>query len=122
MSDVARAHLLIPIGTQVVTRGEIKVDVRVMPPGAVGVILDTPTDATHGYRVRFPDGTQAMLRRSQLSIRRHVQASIVDVPAELHDFNLYEHVIYRCVVGSHAFGLAGPDSDPASLLSEAVGP
>jgi len=53
-----------------------------------------------------------MLVRSQLSIRRHVQsAAIFDAPPELRDWNLYEYVIYRCVVGSQAFGLARPDSD-----------
>lgn len=112
MPEVARAHLLIPLGTQVVTRGEIKIDGRLLPAGAVAVVIEAPVDATHAYRVRFPDGAEAMVVRSQLSIRRHVQsAAIVDAPPELRDWNLYEYVIYRCVVGSQAFGLAGPDSD-----------
>lgn len=107
-----RAHLLIPIGTQVVTRGEVRAGGRLMPPGAVGVVLDAPTDATHPYRVRFPDGMEASLRRSQLSVRRHVQSGpIAEAPPELRDWDLHRYVIYRCVVGSQAFGLAGKESD-----------
>ncbi len=112
MSNFARAHLLIPLGTHVVTKSEVKAAGRLMPAGAVGVVVAAPADAVHAYRIRFPDGTETMLRRSQLSIRRHVQSgSIEGIPSQFRDWNLDEYIIYRCVVGSRAFGLEGPDSD-----------
>jgi hypothetical protein len=62
---------MLPTGAQVVTR----VDPRhaagnvARPRGAVGVIVASPADARHAYRVRFADGAEASLRRSELSIR-----------------------------------------------------
>jgi predicted nucleotidyltransferase len=105
-------HLILPVGTQVVTRMELKTNGSIHPAGAVGVITEAPADATHSYRVRFPDGGEAMLRRSEISIRKHAQrAGLEEAPAEVHDWKLYEYVIYRCVVGSRAYGLSNDESD-----------
>lgn len=112
MPKTVSPHLVLPLGTQVVTRVEVRGLDSTHPAGAVGVVVEASADATHPYRVRLPDGTETMLRRSQLSIRKHVQAGgIQEIPPRLHDWNLYEHVILRCVVGSQAFGLAGSKSD-----------
>jgi predicted nucleotidyltransferase len=84
----------------------------VRPAGSVGVVVEAPTDATHSYLIRFTDGEETVLRRSQLSIRKHVlYAGLQEVGAELVDWNLFDRVIYRCVVGSRAYGLAGEESD-----------
>ncbi len=100
--------LIIPTGTQVVTRVEV-------PPhavGSVGVVLEAPLDGTHSYRVRFPDGTVAALRREQLSILKHFKGADFDAVATSPDeTELQRFVIYRCVIGSRAYGLEGPDSD-----------
>jgi predicted nucleotidyltransferase len=78
----------------------------------VGVIVEAPVDGTHSYRVRFPDGEEAMLRRSEISIRKHVPyTGMQEAGTELYDWNLYDHAIYRCVVGSRAYGLAGDEAD-----------
>jgi predicted nucleotidyltransferase len=75
-------------------------------------VVEAPTDATHPYLIRFIDGEEAMLKRSQLGIRKHVaHAGLEEVGAELLDWDLFDRVIYRCVVGSHAYGLAGDKSD-----------
>jgi hypothetical protein len=86
---------------------------RELPAGATGTVVAAPDDATHAYRVRFPDGAEAALRRTELRIWRH---SLTDdtggTPDLLADFRLHErHVIYRCVVGSMAFGLETEASD-----------
>ena len=107
-------HLIIPTGTQVVSRVEVRdaAGVIVCPLGAAGVIVKAPEDATHSYRVRLPDGREVSLRRKELSIRKHVQREDLDAAgAVLAEHDLYDHVIYRCVLGSHAYGLAHEASD-----------
>ena len=68
-------ELIIPAGTQVVTRAEIRdAGGRIIRPrGAVGIIVALPVDAQHAYRVRFADGGEAALRRGELSIRKEYQ-------------------------------------------------
>ncbi|HYG81633.1 MAG TPA: nucleotidyltransferase domain-containing protein [Pyrinomonadaceae bacterium] len=107
-------HLIIPVGTQVVTLIEVKGRARgrVCPTGAVGEITASPQDNFHSYHVRFPDGTQAALRRHEFAVRKHHQAGELFRPEDaLSDFDLYDYVIYSCVVGSRAYGLDGDASD-----------
>jgi uncharacterized protein len=111
---VGNAHLILPIGTQVVTRGPVRtLDGRAVIAGSVGVVVHVPVDATHSYQVRFPDGSVSALRRSQVSIRKQVQNEGLGevVPPELRDWDLTEYVVYRCIVGSTAYGLTTEDSD-----------
>ena len=104
--------MVLPAGTQVVTRVAIAggEDAPARRPGAVGVIVAVPEDALRPYRVRFPDGTEAFLARRELGIRKQRQREDLLHAAREHE-DLRRHVIYRCVVGSRAYGLAGPDSD-----------
>jgi predicted nucleotidyltransferase len=68
----------------------------------------TPAASEHNYRVRFADGPDQSFRRIDLTIFKHVQAAVPGGPdwAGLHRF-----VIYRCVVGSTAYGLSQEGSD-----------
>ena len=68
-------NMILPAGTQVVTRGAVKVAGRDagQHEGAVGVITKSPADHLHSYRVRFPDGSEAALRRTQFAVLKHVQ-------------------------------------------------
>jgi len=110
----SQLHLILPVGTQVVARVEIKeADGQVScPRGAVGEIIKSPDDGSHSYRVRFVNGVEAALHRHEITIRKQYQQAAAQ-PGEdiLAEFDLYDFVIYRCVVGSRAFGLAGDDSD-----------
>ncbi|MGH9943273.1 MAG: nucleotidyltransferase domain-containing protein [Pyrinomonadaceae bacterium] len=106
--------LIIPVGTQIVTLVEAKGrgGGHTCPPGAVGEITAAPQDNSHAYHVRFPDGTEAALRRHEFAVRKHHQAGELLRPEDgMADFNLYEHVIYVCVVGSRAYGLDDEASD-----------
>jgi hypothetical protein len=107
-------RLILPAGTQVVTRVEIRSasgDV-LCPRGAVGEVVKAPDDGSHSYRVRFVNGVEAALQRHELTIRKQYQQAMAQSGDDiLAEFNLYDFVIYRCVVGSRAFGLAGDDSD-----------
>lgn len=111
---VFNPNLIVPAGTEVVARVAVRTlgGERTLPRGAVGVIVEAPLDASHRYRVRFPDGAEAMLRRQELAILKHVQRwGLERVGGVLEDYNLYDFVIYRCVLGSRAYGLADEDSD-----------
>ena len=105
-------NLIIPVGTQVVSRIEIKnaADEILCLKGAVGVIVKSPTDNSHAYRVRLPNEVEVTLNRHEFSIRKHFQKEGLQQDI-LADLNLYDHVIYRCVVGSRAFGLDDANSD-----------
>ncbi len=107
-------NLIIPVGTQVVSRIEIKgkQGQRICLEGAVGVITKAPTDNSHSYRVRLPNNTEVTLRRHEFSIRKHFQKEGLQNSQDmLAELNLYESVIFRCVVGSVAFGLNNENSD-----------
>lgn len=107
-------NLILPAGTQVVTLVEVrsKNGQPLRRTGTVGKVIKAPTDNKHAYLIQFPDGGQASLHREEIAIRKHVQSLHFDRPGvPLGDRNLYEHVIYRCIVGSRAYGLDVDQSD-----------
>lgn len=103
---------IIPIGTQVVTLVPVtSVEGGLQQPrGAVGVVVRAPTDGSHSYRVQFPDGFEAPLRRSALALLAdlHGEAAATNT---VESAQLRERVILQVVIGSQAYGLAGEDSD-----------
>ena len=107
-------NMILSPGTQVVTRVAVRaagceLD---LPAGAVGVIAKSPVDHVHSYRVRFADGSEVLLRRTQFAVLKHVQRDrIWPVDHVLDEFDLMDCVIYRCVVGSRAYGLDEEASD-----------
>lgn len=104
-------HLIVPEGTKVVTRGEIHgPDGRLLHgTGALGMVVEAPGDSTHAYRVQFPDGSVASLPRKAFIIRAQYQEAGIEEALEAPD--LYPYVIYRCIVGSRAYGLSHEASD-----------
>ena len=116
MPDRVHYHpnLIYSLGTQVVTLVEILgQNGKVLHPrGSVGVVIRLPNDLEHPYRVRFPDGVEESLNRDQLTmLAQYKESEIGDTDITAIRCNLYERVIYRCVIGSQAYGLAGEDSD-----------
>lgn len=114
MSTDPLPHLILPVGTQVVALVEVRgTDGKpVHPRGAVGVIVNAPADYWHSYRIRFPEGFEAMLNRQELAILSHFkQGAMAGGAHPLAEYNLFDHVIYRCVVGSRAYGLEDDESD-----------
>ncbi|TVS08435.1 MAG: nucleotidyltransferase domain-containing protein, partial [Planctomycetaceae bacterium] len=84
----------------------------VHPSGAVGVIVKSPRDRSHAYRVRFTDGFEAALHHNNLMLLAECkQGSIHDADQVLATHGLFDRVIFRCVIGSRAYGLDDENSD-----------
>jgi uncharacterized protein len=78
----------------------------------VGVVVRAPGDREGCYRVRFPDGLEESLGREDVvMLAHHKEGEIGDAEVGANHGGLYERVIYRCVVGSRAYGLEGDESD-----------
>lgn len=99
-------------GTQVVSLVEVRGtnNSLVHPRGAVGVVTRTPSGDQVQFLVRFPDGFEKSLERSQLEVLKHFKDRLGD-GGPVADFDLEKFIIYRCVVGSRAYGLDQDDSD-----------
>lgn len=104
-------------GTQVVSL----VDVRgpnhslVHPRGAVGVVTRTPAAEGEHFLVRFPDGFEKTLDGTQLEVLKHFKDRLGEtVKSEAipnSGFDLETFILYRCIVGSRAYGLDNEASD-----------
>jgi len=102
------------VGTQVVVQKETLLPNRqtAHPAGSVAVIVRSPLDRTHTYRVRFSDGFEAAVHHDQLVRLAEFQRLHLR-PSALHPSTtgMFERVIYRCVIGSRAYGLDDEQSD-----------
>lgn len=107
-------QLIFSVGTQVVAlRDVLGGGGNVLHPrGSVGVIVRSPNDLDHAYRVRFPDGVEEPLHRNDVvQLARYQEGLIGDRQVTAGTTNLYDRVIYRCIVGSRAYGLDDELSD-----------
>ncbi|MCO6042389.1 nucleotidyltransferase domain-containing protein [Aeoliella sp. ICT_H6.2] len=112
-------NLIYSVGTQVVALKAVQGSdgKAVHPAGAVGVVVRSPLDQNHSYRIRFPDGFEALLHHHQLMLLAQWKAmpsgqgDVGHSNPALSTHGLFDRVIYRCVVGSRAFGLDTDESD-----------
>jgi uncharacterized protein len=107
-------NLIFPVGTKVVTLVDIRGSAGLVlhPRGMVGVIVKSPTDHEHSYRVRFPDGLETPLKRGEVTmLAQFKEGEIGDSTLAAARTDFYERVIFRCVIGSQAYGLADAESD-----------
>lgn len=100
---------MIPSGTQVVLRSAKRLadGSEFKKPGSVGYVVECPADANGEYVVEFTDGATVQASFVELSLRRKEIDDILASRAE----DLSQHIIYKCEVGSKAYGLANEDSD-----------
>jgi predicted nucleotidyltransferase len=106
--------LIVPVGTQVVLRAGVAESASPdrYPKGTVAEIVRTPGDGSHSYGVRCIDGSVLNLRRGDFSILKQVKTGPMGDPASLlTEYNLHQYIVYRCVVGSQAYGLNRDGSD-----------
>lgn len=83
----------------------------VHPKGAVGIVARTPAGAENLYLIRFPDGFEASLLREQFDVLKRFKDQLPGSHAQMADFDLDGLILYRCVVGSRAYGLDTDGSD-----------
>ena len=105
---------IFPVGTQVVILNEIigQNGRTLHPRGSVGVIVKSPTDIAHSYRVRFPDGVEEAFKSADLTTLAKFKTGEIEgdtVSFERHE--LFDHVIFQCIIGSQAYGLTDSESD-----------
>lgn len=104
--------MIVDLGNKVVTKVPLAGRTHVYPAGTVVQIIDVPRDPEHAYRVRATDGFEAQMRRSDFVLFRVVQEQgLSHDAAALQDYDLERSVIFRCVVGSRAYGLESEASD-----------
>ncbi|HEY0008820.1 MAG TPA: nucleotidyltransferase domain-containing protein [Tepidisphaeraceae bacterium] len=96
---------ILPIGTAVVAL----VDVAGHVKGTAGKVVRSPVDSDHRYGVCFPGGDEVNLLRRQFQVLAQYQADESTHATAEYDWS--QHVIYRCVVGSRAYGLDRDASD-----------
>lgn len=107
-------NLIYSVGTQVVALKAVQGSTGqvVHPAGAVGVVVRSPRDRQHSYRVRFVDDLEAPLHHDHLMLLAEYKEGVInDSNKVLSTHGLFDRVIYRCVVGSRAFGLETEESD-----------
>lgn len=113
---------ILPSGTAIVALVDVRgADGRVLHPrGTAGVIIKSPADPEHSYRVRFAGaagGTgsnEVSMKRREIQPLKHFQRegySTARTIDPLTEYDLYQHVIFRCIVGSRAYGLERDASD-----------
>ncbi len=103
-----------PLGTQVVTLKDVvgQNGRTLHPRGAVGVVVKSPTDLDHAYRIRFLDGLEESLNSSDLTtLARFKEGDIGDSRLAIQGSQLFDRVIFQCIIGSQAYGLADGESD-----------
>ena len=63
--------------------------------------------------MRFPDGQEVDLRRDEFEVRKHFERrELIAAPVRSADFDRWgKYIIYRCLVGSQAYGLSVDESD-----------
>jgi uncharacterized protein len=97
--------LIVPPGTQIVTT----IAHLTHPKGTVGTITQSPSDGNHQYQIQLPTGQEIRLQRHEFAIRKQYQSIGIDTSPT--DQTLTDHIIYRVIIGSRAYGLDDETSD-----------
>ncbi len=116
MPDRVHYHpgLIYSPGTQVVTAVDVCSEGGKIlhQRGAVGVVVKSPADLEHAYRVRFADRVEVSLQQDQIVLlSQFLEGEIGDSAVSASRGDLFDRVFYRCIIGSQAYGLADSESD-----------
>lgn len=99
----------IPHGTQIVTLVDKVKDDYIYKQGRTGVVIDSDYQL-NTYVVRFSNDTELTFEREELVIRKVEIENFIQQFAPESQY-LKQNIIYECLVGSKAFGLADEESD-----------
>jgi hypothetical protein len=80
----------VPLGTQILTRLDTYMPEGglLQMAGAVAVILQMPSHTPGQYRVRFPDGGEASLKRTDFQVRKDLAKTILTASGTSQAANL----------------------------------
>ncbi len=102
------ANFVIPPGSQVVLVVTKSVgDGQFKKPGSVGIVIQSPPHNKETYLIQFADESTVTAHFEELTLRRQEIEHLL----QADDSKLTNYIIYRCQVGSKAFGLSNEDSD-----------
>ena len=101
------------VGTQVVIlRDLLGQSGRILHgKGSVGVVVKSPRDLTHSYRVRFLDNLEEAIKPRDLVRLSVFKDGELNTTSHFHQDELVQRIIFRCIIGSRAYGLDNEKSD-----------
>ena len=108
-------NFVIPAGTQVVLQttkesaSDESIEAVRKKSGSVGVVIKCPPHNDEPYTVQFSDGLIIEATFDELILRRQEVDNLLAASESFEVFRPF--VIYRCQVGSKAFGLSNDQSD-----------
>lgn len=107
-------------GTQVVSLVDIAEGITsegdsptkpLIPRGSVGVVIERIAADPNSYRVSFPGFGAAHVPFEKLAYLSKFKQNSSQIADDTNQECLFERVIYRCVIGSQAYGLSHAESD-----------
>ncbi|PHS03681.1 MAG: nucleotidyltransferase [Blastopirellula sp.] len=100
---------MISAGTQVVLQvtKPIQGQADFKKQGCVGIVLQCPPNNDLPYLIRFTDGSIVEAHNHELTLRRQE----IDHQLEINEQDWSQYIVYRCKVGSKAYGLSHEESD-----------
>jgi hypothetical protein len=108
-------NFLLPVGTRIITKEQTSFRSLHMlkPAGSYAEIVSSPLNPAQRYLVRFNDGSGARMKRSAFNLYVREKAGRIDEESSTsNNLDRYEKfAIYKCVIGSRAYGLADSESD-----------
>jgi hypothetical protein len=109
---------VLPVGTAVVLRSELRAEsgASVHPAGAAALVVRSPVEPSHAYTLRFPGGDECEVAGDVASLVLQPLGSFQASSAgggrsDIDDHALRGLIVYRCVIGSRAYGLDRGSSD-----------
>jgi len=114
---------IVPLGTQIVTRidTERPEGGLLQMAGAVAVILQMPSDTHRQYRVRFPDGAETCLRRTDFQVRKELAKTIGTALGVVHTTPEHEELkksTKGCITRYHSHHYLGFAETQWKLLNK----
>lgn len=79
--------------------------------GTVAVVVESPATQTSDHQLRFPDGREHSVNASDLTSLVHFKDASAGQTLDEPNGDLFDSVIFQCVIGSRAYGLDTDESD-----------
>ena len=99
-------------GTRVVLLRDITVATEtVISRGTVAVVVTAPVNGRSNHEVRFPNGCEQSVDASMLTTLVKFRDNATGLQDDQEHVDLFDCVVFQCVIGSRAYGLDNAESD-----------